>query len=399
MAESTERAPAVRVAVIGAGFAASSHLDALARLGGVEVAGIVASTPERGREAAERFGLARSYDRAEDALQDGTVDAVHVCVPNVHHAGLVAAALEAGKHVLCEKPLAMSSPETGELTRLAARSDRVTGVCFNYRHFPLVQELRVRLAGTGAGAAHLVRGSYLQDWLLFPDDWNWRLESGKAGSTRAVGDIGSHWIDLAQHVTGDRVVAVMADLGRLHGERVRPGEVETFARASGTSSASGETGGGERVAVDTEDHASVLLRFASGAHGALTVSQVTPGRKNRLLLEVDTERASFSWDQEDPNRLWVGRRDRPNEEVVRDPGLLSPAAAPLARFPGGHQEGWPDALRNLFEDFYGAVRDGAEGGPRTFASFAEADRVTRIVEAIADSDRRQAWVQVEGEVS
>jgi predicted dehydrogenase len=185
----------------------------------------------------------------------------------------------------------------------------------------------------------------------------------------------------------------MADFGRVHRERVRPGEVETFARA---------TGEGERVRIDTEDHASILLRFEDGARGVLTVSQVTAGRKNRLLLEVDAGTASFSWDQEEPNRLWIGRREEANLELVRDPHLLSPGAAALARLPGGHQEGWSDALRNLFAEFYSAVAAGGEGGPWSFASFGEAHTVTRIVEAIAQSDRKDAWVEVEpgpGEVS
>jgi predicted dehydrogenase len=240
------------------------------------------------------------------------------------------------------------------------------------------------------GAIHFVHGSYLQDWLLHEEDWNWRLDSTRAGSTRAVGDIGSHWIDTVEHVMGDRVVEVMADLGRLYDERLRPsGEVETFARG-------GERG--TRYTVDTEDFGSVLVRFASGARGAFSVSQVSPGRKNRLWFEVDAARASFVWDQEEPNRLWIGRRDEPNVEVVRDPSLLSPSVAPLARFPGGHQEGWPDALRNLLADFYSAVRSLGRGEPSrpTVASFEDGHHVTQVVEAIAESHRARSWAAVAG---
>ena len=314
---------------------------------------------------------------------------MHNCTPNHLHAEITTRCLEAGKHVLSEKPLAMDTGETRALVDLAEETDVVTAVAFNYRHFPLVQQARSMLAGGELGSPHLVSGGYVQDWLLRAEDWNWRLESAKAGATRAIGDIGSHWLDLVQHVTGDRVVEVMADLGRLHDERIRPGEVETFARASGE---------GERVAVDTEDFGSVLLGFASGARGAFTVSQVSAGRKNHLTFEVAAAEATLAWDQERPNELWIGRRDEANGELVRDPSLLAPDVAPLAHYPGGHQEGWPDGLRNLVEDVVAAVaaRRRGETDPhrRTFATFADAHRIARLVEAIAESDRTRAWVSV-----
>ena len=375
------------VAVIGAGFAASSHLDAIARVSGLHVAGLLGSSADRGRAAAERFGIDRSFASLDEVLADDGVDLVHNCTPNHLHAEITTRCLEAGKHVLSEKPLAFDATESRALTDLAARTDVVTSVAFNYRHFPLVQQLRTMLASGEHGAAHLVTGGYVQDWLLRAEDWNWRLESAKAGSTRAIGDIGSHWVDLVQHVIGDRVTEVMADLGRVHDERIRPGEVETFARAQG---------GGERVAVDTDDFGSVLLRFASGARGAFTVSQVSAGRKNHLTIEIAAAETTFAWDQEQPNALWIGRRDEPNRELVRDPSLLAPEVAPLAHYPGGHQEGWPDGLRNLVEDVAAAVGAHQRGDDhrRTFATFDEAHRVMRVVEAIAQSDRTRTWVPV-----
>jgi predicted dehydrogenase len=375
------------VAVIGAGFAASSHLDAIARVSGLRVVGLLGSSPERGADAAERFGIERAFASLDEVLADERVDLVHNCTPNHLHARITTRCLEAGKHVLSEKPLAFDASESRALADLAARTDVVTAVAFNYRHFPLVQQLRSMLASGEHGAAHLVTGGYVQDWLLRAADWNWRLEAAKAGATRAIGDIGSHWLDLVQHVTGDRVTEVMADLGRVHDERIRPGEVETFARAQG---------GGERVAVDTEDFGSVLLRFASGAKGAFTVSQVSAGRKNHLTIEIAAAETTFAWDQEQPNALWIGRRDEPNRELVRDPALLAPEVAPLAHYPGGHQEGWPDGLRNLVEDVASAVAAHRRGDEHlgTFATFADAHRVMRLVEAIAESDRRGAWVTV-----
>ncbi len=380
----------IRVGVVGTGFAASAHLDALARVIGVEVAGVAGSSPERARSAADRLGIGRVYPDLEALLGDAEVDAVHNCTPNHLHAHITLQAFAAGKHVLSEKPLGIDSDETARLVNAASGANSVTGVCFNYRHFPLVQQARAILAGGEDGKVHLVHGSYLQDWLLHQDDWNWRLEAVKAGPTRAVGDIGSHWVDTLEHVTGDRVLEVTADLGRLYEERLRPAEdVETFARADAK---------GTRYPVDTEDFGSVLVRFASGACGAFSVSQVSPGRKNRLWFEVDTARASFVWDQEEPNRLWIGRRDVPNRELVRDPSLLGPSVAPLAHYPGGHQEGWPDALRNMFTDFYAAVAAHGRGQPYrpTFASFEEGHHVTQVIEAVAESHRTRSWVHVAG---
>jgi predicted dehydrogenase len=284
----------------------------------------------------------------------------------------------------------MDSAEAAKLARAAAASTGVTGVCFNYRHFPLVQQARTMIGSGAYGPAHFVVGSYLQDWLLHREDWNWRLESAKAGPTRAMGDIGSHWVDTVEHVLGTRVKEVTADLGRLHEERLRPaGEVETFARSDGAA---------VPVPMDTEDFGSVLLRFDNGVRGGFSVSQVSPGRKNRLSFQVDAAEASFAWDQENPNDLWVGRRDEPNSDVPRDPSLLDPPAARLAHYPGGHQEGWPDALRNLFIDFYAAVdahRRGATYEP-TFASFDDARHVVQVIEAIARSDEARSWTPVPG---
>lgn len=380
-------------AIVGGGFAAASHVDALRRLDGATPLGVVTSSPERSREAAARLGLERSYGSVEELLGDEDVDVVHNCTPNRLHHAVTAAALDAGKHVLSEKPLGFDLDEAEDLAARVRGSDLVTGVCFTYRHFPLVQHLRALLAAGAAGPVHLVRGAYLQDWLLLADDWNWRMESDTAGATRAVGDIGSHWIDLAQHVTGDEVVAVCALLGRLHEERWRPGEVRTFERAGADGARPGRT----RVAVDTEDMAMVLLRFRSGAIGACTISQVSPGKKNELTIGIDAS-VSYAWNQEEPNELLVGRRDGPDERIVRDPAILVHEAASLAHYPAGHQEGWPDALRNLIGEFYATVRARREDTPRTVATFEEALGVARVVDAIARSDRERGWVELRSEV-
>jgi predicted dehydrogenase len=381
-------------AIVGGGFAAASHVDAVRRLDGVMPLGVVTSSPDRSREAAVRLGLERGYGSLDELLADEGVDVVHNCTPNHLHHAVTTAALDAGKHVLSEKPLAFDLDEAEDLAARARGSELVTGVCFLYRHFPLVEQLRAMVAAGAGGPVHLVHGAYLQDWLLFDDDWNWRLESSTAGPARAVGDIGSHWIDLAQHVTGDHVVAVCAQLARLHDERWRPGEVRTF-------EGRGPTNDRRHVPIDTEDAATVLLRFRGGSTGACTISQVSPGRKNALTIEVDAARESYVWDQEAPNVLGVGKRDGPNQTILRDPSLLLPEAAALARYPAGHQEGWPDALRNLMADFYAAVRarrNGAAAAP-TVASFESALGVARVVDAILRSDRDRAWADVRSEVT
>jgi predicted dehydrogenase len=379
----------VRVAVIGTGFAGGSHVEALRRVPGVEVAALAGSSEERAREAAGRLHVPAATGDYRTVLADTGIDAVHNCTPNDLHHEVTAAALEAGKHVLAEKPLAMDSRETADLVERAARAGTVTGVCFNYRHYPLVAEARAMLADGRAGRPHLIRGAYLQDWLLEQTDWNWRLVSERSGASRAVGDIGSHWMDLIQHVTGHGIARVYARLGRLHEERLRPaGPSQTFDRGAASDA--------ERVAVDTEDFATVLFELDDGCPGVFTVSQVTPGRRNGLTFEIDAGAVSLAWDQERPNALRIGRRDAPNEVLVRDPALLSPAAAALAHYPAGHEEGWPDGLKNLFLDFYASVDAHGRGEARKscVATFADAHRITRAVEAILESDRDGRWVEL-----
>jgi predicted dehydrogenase len=377
--------------VIGTGFAGGSHVEALRRVPRVEVAAVAGGSEDRARAAAERLGVPAATGDYRTLLADSSIDAVHNCTPNDLHHEVTAAALAAGKHVLAEKPLAMDSAETADLVARAEHAGTVTGVCFNYRHYPLVAEARAMLADGRAGRPHLIRGAYLQDWLLDQADWNWRLQSERSGASRAIGDIGSHWMDLLQHVTGRRIVRVYARLGRLHEERLRPaGPAQTFDRGGGADA--------ERVAVDTEDFATVLFELDGGCPGVFTVSQVTPGKRNGLTFEIDAGAVSLAWDQEHPNALRIGRRDRANEVLVRDPALLSPAAAALTHYPGGHEEGWPDGLKNLFLDFYAAVEEHSSGGRResSVATFADAHRITRAVEAILESNREGRWADVAG---
>jgi predicted dehydrogenase len=334
-AQQVGRGP-IRVGIVGTGFAASAHADALARLPGAVLVAVAGTSMGKARAAAERFGAERAYADYRVLVADPGIDAVHDCTPNHLHADVNAEALAAGKHVLSEKPLAIDSAQTAALAQQAATARGISGVCFNHRHYPLVAQARAMIAAQEIGAVHLVHGGYLQDWLLFDGDWNWRLDSRLAGATRAVGDIGSHWFDLVQHVTGDQIVAVMADLSTVHAQRWRPNAgAPTFDPAASPGAERSAAGRqGQRVPVDTEDAASALLRFASGVRAAVTVSQVSAGWKNRLFFELDAARASLAWDQEDPNHLRIGRRDRENADLARDPALLRPEAAALTHYPG-----------------------------------------------------------------
>ena len=376
----------IRAAVVGTGFIGVVHVEALRRLG-VEVCGVVGSTAERAAAKAAAAGLPAPYPSFEAMLEDPRVDVVHLTTPNHLHFEQVKATLAAGKHVVCEKPLAMDSTETAELLRLAERSGLVHAVNFNIRFYPQCQEARARVHAGEVGDVRLISGGYLQDWLLRDTDWNWRLDPALGGSLRAVGDIGSHWIDLVTFVGGRHVEAVLADLTTFIGVRRQPtGPVETFSGAAG-----GET---VDTAMDTEDAAGILLRLEGGARAVLTVSQVSAGRKNRLSWQVDGSESSLAWVSETPEELWIGHRDRPNEILLRDPGLLHPEAARTTSLPGGHAEGYPDTFKELYRAVYRAVAAGGPSPDPGYPTFADGHEEALIGDAVARSHAEQRWVTV-----
>jgi predicted dehydrogenase len=379
----------LRAAVVGTGFIGPVHVEGLRRAG-VDVAGIVGSSPEKSYAAADRLGLRHGYASFDEVLADASVDVVHLTTPNRHHFAQAAAALVAGKHVLCEKPLAMNSRETAELVRLAQASGLAAGVCYNVRFYPLCLEAADRVRRGTIGDVHHVAGSYVQDWLLHPTDFNWRVLSEDGGELRAVADIGTHWLDLIQFITGQQVEAVCADLRTVIPERQRPrGGVETFSGKLNTASQL------EPVAIDTEDYGCLMLRFHGGSRGVVWVSQVTAGRKNCLRFELAGSKQSMAWDSERPNELWLGHRDQPNELLIRDPALLSTPARRHADYPGGHNEGFPDTFKQLFRDFYDYVGAGDLTAAPTFPTFADGHHEVLLCEAVLRSHREQRWVAVE----
>lgn len=368
--------------VVGTGFIGAVHVDALRRLG-VDVAGVAGSSPER----AAAKGIAPVYDTYEALLADGRIDVVHVTTPNHLHFSQVQAALTAGKHVVCEKPLAVISEESRELVELAERSGLVHCTNFHNRFYPLVQEMRERVRAGEAGEVWSVHGGYLQDWLARPTDWNWRLEVEKAGALRAVGDIGSHWLDTAQFVTGLRVVEVLADLATVHSTRSRPaGEVETFAGTQATETVS--------VAIDTEDLAHLLLRFDNGARGSLVVSQMALGRKNSLRIEVDGSEQALAWDSERNEELWIGHREEPNELLLRNAALMHPAAAGRSHLPVAHAEGFADAFRELYRAVYADVARGGPSADPDYPTFRDGHVENVLGDAVLESSRERRWVEV-----
>jgi predicted dehydrogenase len=377
----------VGAAVIGTGFIGTVHVEQLRRIG-VQVRGVLGSTPQRGDERARALGVARAYPSLAAVLDDPSVEAVHVTSPNHLHVSQARQILEAGRHVVCEKPLGMSATDSAELVEFAGRSGLVNAVNFNIRFYPLNQHVRELVASGGLGDVRLVTGHYLQDWLLLQTDWNWRLEPDKGGSLRAVGDIGSHWLDLLTFLTGQRVTAVMADLTTFIEQRAQPrGPVETFSTERSADTV-------ER-AMATEDAASILLRFENGARGSFAVSQISPGRKNSLRWEIDGSTSAAAWDSESPDHLWLGHRGKPNEILMRDPALLGDAGRTAAALPGGHVEGFGDTFSALFRAIYTDIVNGTPSARPPYATFAEGHDELLIGDAIAESARHGRWVDVD----
>ena len=368
----------IKAAVVGTGFIGVVHVEALRRLG-IEVTGIVGSTAERAAEKSKAAGLPAPYPSFEAMLADPAVEVVHLTTPNRLHFEQARAALAAGKHVVCEKPLGMDSTETAELVRLAEQSGLVHAVNINIRFYAQVQETRARVQAGEIGDVRLISGGYLQDWLLLDTDWNWRLDPAEGGSLRAVGDIGSHWLDLVQYVTGRRVEAVMADLTTFIPIRKQPtGPVETFTGGG----AVGET---VDTPMETEDTAGILLRLSGGARAVMTVSQVSAGRKNQLSFQVDGSERALAWNSEVPEDLWIGHRGRPNELLKRERG----------DHPPGHAEGFPDTFKYLYRAVYGAVAAGGPSSEPDYPTFADGHEEALIADAIARSHAEQRWVAVD----
>ncbi|MFK8112646.1 MAG: Gfo/Idh/MocA family protein [Rubripirellula sp.] len=375
-------------AVIGTGFIGPVHVEGLRRAG-ISVAGVLGSTPEKSQSAADAMQIPQAYASLTELLADSHVDVVHVTSPNQHHFQQATRAIEAGKHVLCEKPLAMNSLESSQLVSLAVKKGVAAGVNYNTRFYPLCVEAAQRFRQGSVGDLFHVTGSYAQDWLFHSTDFNWRVIAEEGGSLRAVADIGTHWLDLIQYITDNKVVSVCADLATVFPKRTKPvGGVETFGGKMTTAVPT------ETVEVSTEDYGGVMLRFENGARGMMWVSQVTAGRKNCLQFEIAGSEQSIAWNSETPNQIAIGHRDEANQLLLRDPALITPRAAQATSYPGGHNEGFGDTFKQMFAEFYRSIESGDFKHSPSYPTFQEGHHEILVCEAILQSHQQQRWIEI-----
>lgn len=379
------------VAVAGTGFIGPVHVEALRRLG-ITVRGIVGSNPAQGQEAAQRIGLEVAYPNYQAIIDDAQVDAVHIATPNNIHFEMAKSALLAGKHVVCEKPLAMNSKETADLVKIANdHPNLISAVNYNIRFYPMVLHARELVRSGAIGEVYTIRGAYSQDWLLYDTDWNWRLLNEEGGDLRAIGDIGTHWMDLMAFVTGLRTESLLADLNTFVKTRKKPKQAVATFKGKEASSAPVEY---ESVPIRTEDWAAVIFHYAGGARGTMNVSQVCAGRKNQLWFEIAGSKSTIVWNGERPNELWIGHRDRPNETLIKDPSLLMGMAAQHADYPGGHAEGFPDTFKQLYRSIYNYLAAGDFSQPKPYPTFEDGHHEVVLSESILKSHQQRSWVDI-----
>jgi predicted dehydrogenase len=377
----------IKTAVIGTGFMGRVHTEAIRRLGNVEVAMVAAENDELAASFANQTSVAKVVTDYRQVLAAPEIEAVHICTPNALHYPIAKAAIEAGKNVLCEKPLALSSAEAKDLVDLATKKKVVHCLNHNLRFYPVVQQIREMIAAGELGDVRVVQGTYSQDWLVYDTDWNWRIVSKENGPLRTMGDIGSHWMDMIMHLTGLPITALCADLNTFLKTRKRPKKaVETFAGKTLTPADY------EEVPIDTEDYGAVLLKLGGHARGAFTVSQVNVGRKNRFQVEIYGSKAGVTWNQERPDELWIGHRNEPNQLIIKDPSLLLPKARTYADLPGGHSEGYSNAHKQCFRRFYARVAD--PSAPVEHPTFEDGYHMMKILDKAIESAQKRAWVEV-----
>jgi len=382
----------IRTAVIGAGFMGSSHIEALKRIGGIDIVMIACDDESQAKNLANRYSIPKISTDWRGAIDNEEVEVIHNCTPNVLHFDINKAAILAGKHVISEKPLTINSDQSMELVKLAQEKGLVNVVNFNYRFYPIIQHTQGMLEQGEVGKIYLIHGHYLQDWLYYATDYNWRLETEISGDSRAMADIGSHWCDLVQFITGLKIRKVFADLVTIHKTRKRPAcAVETFKGKEQT-----ELTDAREISIRTEDAGSVLIEFDDGVKGVFTVSQISAGRKNRLWFEINGSKKSIAWDQEEPNKLWIGYREKANEELMKDPSLLSKDSRKYAHYPGGHPEGYPDGPKNLFTNVYDFIRTLKDQRVENtdFPTFSDGLWANRVVDAILMSHKEQKWIEL-----
>ncbi len=378
----------IKAAVAGLGFIGPAHVEALRRIPGIEVVAISDVSLEVAEKKAEDLGIKHFYNDFDELINHPGIECVHICTPNNLHYPLAKDALKHGLHVVCEKPLAMTINEAVYLNELGIKTGLVNAVHFNIRYYPLIRHMRAARINGELGEVYSVIGSYLQDWLFYETDYNWRLEADKSGESKAIADIGSHLMDLLEYITGLEIIEVMADFATIHPARKKPLKpIETY---SGKLLKPEDY---EDVPIETEDYATVMLRFNNGKKGVVTVSQVSAGRKNQLKLEIAGSGLTFAWNSENPNELWTGKRDGPNEVLMRDPSLVHEDSRGVISFPGGHNEGFPDTSKQIFKEIYSDIKNGRSENPN-YPTFKDGLRELILCERIIESNKNQVWVKV-----
>lgn len=377
----------IKVGVIGTGFIGPVHVEAVRRTGIAQVVAISEVNDTLARKKADELGIPKAYGDFRALLNDPEIDAVHICVPNHLHYSIAKEALAAGKHVICEKPLALNREQGEELVKLALETELVCAMHLNVRGYPLIQQVKQMITDGTLGTVFAVNGSYQQDWLFNQTDYSWRLEPQFSGESRAIADVGSHWFDTIEYVTGLKVSRVLADFATFYPIRKKPlMPVETY--SGKLLSAEDYTD----VEINTEDYATVLIHFDSGAHGSFTTNQVAAGRKNRMYFEIYGSKCSVVFDSETPNQLWIGHRDECNQIMIKDPSLMCPAARAYNSYPGGHTEGFADTSKHTMLRIYQDILRPSESRLHDYPVFADGCRELTLCEAICESAKTEKWV-------
>jgi len=375
-----------RVGVIGVGFIGAVHVEQLRRLGNVDVVALVKKKDPQG--VADTLCVPKGYSDHREMIDKENLDCVHVCTANDTHFPMADYALDKGLHVVCEKPLCISSAEAEKLVKKAKEKGLINAVNYNYRYYPMPYQMREMIRAGELGEVYTINGGYIQDWLYYDTDYNWRVEPALSGDTRAFSDIGTHWLDLASFITGLKVTEVFADFVTFHKTRKKPLKpVNTF---SGMALRPEDY---EVVPIETEDYCNVLFRFENGARGCCNISQVCAGKKNQVLMSISGSKCTLNWDSENSNSIWVGRRETYNGECVKDPSILKPATQAITGYPGGHVEGFPDSFKQNFVKIYKAVSEGKQTEGE-YATFEDGLKEMVICEKVFQSAKEGRWVKI-----
>ncbi len=375
-----------KVGVIGIGFIGAVHIEQLRRLGNVDV--VALATLDNAKEQAEKMFVPKGYEDYREMINHENLDAVHICTPNNTHYEMAMFAMEHGVHVVCEKPMTTTLEEAEELLKKAKEKNVIHAMNFNCRFYPMAYQMKEMIKNNELGDIYTIHGGYLQDWLFYDTDYNWRLEPELSGESRAFADIGSHWIDLVEFVTDLKVTEVFAEAATFHKTRKKP--KKNIATYSGMALRPEDY---DEVNIDTEDYITVMFRMNNGTRASCNISQVFAGRKNQMLLNIAGSKCSLAWDSEDSNELWIGRRDRDNGKLVKDPSILPSNTQQNISYPGGHVEGFPDTFKNNFRKFYQAVEANSMDNVE-FATFESGAREMLLSKKIIQSAKEGRWIKV-----